>query len=242
MAKQRVKSYILGALLCGALAGTEVVAATDIPQLTTTSWRLTGIQAGRAMPTPEFNSGVSTYRYQMVFSGQNLSVRGGCNALNANYQLGQQGEIQLSSFMSTKRACEQPLMAADNELANMLAGMSVMNVSGLDMTLTNGMQSLIFKGTPFNKPAEGAQVTTKFIELRATPKFIQWRYARYNADAIQTNRNAPWKSSGYKGIQGFKPLANMRYIVRVKEVRNGKRISWISDQIIESEDLRIMPR
>ena len=201
--------------------------------LTSMKWQLVSIaQKGKSSNT-SLNAGTAANRFNFLFKNGRLSINGGCNNLGGAYTLTLGNGMALGPMMSTKRACAQQLMEADNEILSYLSGITNYAINGRALTLITAFQQrLVLKGTPTANTRYGSEGVRKFIEIRNTDEGLQWREAKYNSNWIRIKDNAAWETV-FPGIQGFVPENNRQYIVRIFEYLDPetRQAVWVKDMI-----------
>ena len=151
--------------------------ATPTPDTATTlvayQWQLasatdaSGQSIAALFPTPDKPLGLQ-------FADGRLGVTGGCNRLNAGYQLLDSAQMQVSPGMSTMMACPPPLANADAAIARFLAGTLQVAVEGeagapqLRLAAADG-STLTFSGTPTPETRFGGPGTRAFLEVSPEP-------------------------------------------------------------------------
>ena len=108
------------------------------------------------------------------FGDGRLSVTGGCNRMNAGYQLLDSVQMQVSQGMSTMMACPPPLANADAAFAKFLTGILQVAVEGeagapqLRLASADGT-TLTFGGTPTPETRFGGPGARAFLEVSPEP-------------------------------------------------------------------------
>lgn len=198
------------------------------------NWSLSTVQYGKGAPTASLKAGIPANRYKLTFSGDAISLQGGCNAAGSSFKLSSPDKMATGQWMSTKRACmETSLMRADSEVTGLLSSVSNYQLNGQRLTLSGGGNALVFNGTATDATRYEGEGVRKFIEVRNTVQGLSWREATYDSRWIQNNKNAPWIQGNFPGIRDFKPEANMAYTVRINEFRDqatGKAV-WVKDMV-----------
>ena len=206
--------------------------ATPTPDTATTlvayQWQLASATdaAGQSIaalfPTPDKPLGLQ-------FADGRLGVTGGCNRLNAGYQLLDSAQMQVSQGMSTMMACPPPLANADAAFARFLAGTLQVAVEGeagspqLRLAAADG-STLTFSGTPTPETRFGGPGARAFLEVSpepcvapapATPRCLMVRDRHFDEQGLASGTPGDWRALP-EGIEGYAPVAGEQHVVRVK--------------------------
>ena len=209
-------------------------------ELTSKNWQLVSVaQSGKSTRTT-LNAGPAANRYKFAFKDGRLAISGGCNNISGSYALSPNNRIAFGPMMSTKKACIESLMHADNEILSYISGITDYSINGRALTLTTAFkQRLVLKGTATPETQYGSQGVRKFIEINNTDQGLQWREAKYNSNWIRIQDNAPWETI-YPGIEGFVPRNNYHYIVRINEYSDPQTLQkvWVKDMVTTTGIIR----
>ncbi len=173
-------------------------------------------------PTPDKPLGVQ-------FADGRLNVTGGCNRMNAGYQLLDSAQMQVSQGMSTMMACPPPLANADAAFAKFLAGTLQVAVEGeagapqLRLTAADG-STLTFSGTPTPETRFGGPGTRAFLEVSPKPceapapsarPCLMVRDRHFDENGLASGTPGEWRALP-EGIEGYTPVEGEQHVVRVK--------------------------
>ena len=173
-------------------------------------------------PTPDKPLGVQ-------FADGRLNVTGGCNRMNAGYQLLDSAQMQISQGMSTMMACPPPLANADAAFAKFLAGTLQVAVEGeagapqLRLTAADG-STLTFSGTPTPETRFGGPGTRAFLEVSPKPceapapsarPCLMVRDRHFDENGLASGTPGEWRALP-EGIEGYTPVEGEQHVVRVK--------------------------
>ncbi|QTF90899.1 META and DUF4377 domain-containing protein [Halomonas sp. BM-2019] len=190
------------------------------------------------------------------FSEGRLSVRGGCNNLNASFELDDQGHLNTTRPVSTKMACEPALMQADAAVIELLGGEPLQaqvtggDAANLQLTAGNGTV-LAFKGEPTAETRFGGPGERMFLEIAPQrvdcnhpliPDFqcLQTREIRFDEDGLRSGEPGEWQVL-YEEIEGFTHTPGHRNVLRVyrytRETTPADASStvFVLDMVVESE-------
>lgn len=202
-------------------------------------WSLQTLQSNQHTTT-QLNSGLAANRVKITFNNNKLLYQGGCNRSFSSIQITPSGKMKVGRMVSTRMACpDRRLMKTDHEINSYLSKITTYQHTGNTLKLISDQQQLTFSGK-LKSPPPSVKSTQKFIEIKSTSASIVWREAKYNSKWIQTNKQSSWRKTGYRGIDGFTPMAQHHYIVRIKEFRDPttQQIKWTKDMIVRSGILR----
>ena len=212
-----------------AVASAPVAPAPDTATtLVAYQWQLTtatdaaGQSIAALFPTPDKPLGIQ-------FGDGRLGVTGGCNRLNAGYQLLDSAQMQVSPGMSTMMACPPPLANADAAFARFLTGTLQVAVEGeagapqLRLAAADG-STLTFSGTPTPETRFGSPGTRAFLEVStqpcvapapSTPPCLMVRDRHFDEQGLASGTPGEWRALP-EGIEGYTPVAGEQHVVRVK--------------------------
>ena len=237
-------SFVLSGVLLSGCGSTMAVseggangmqAPSVIQSLAAMNWSLSTVQYEKNAPTANLKAGIPTKRYTLNFSGDSISLQGGCNTAGSHFQLSSPDKMTVGEWRSTRRAClEDALMRADSEVTGLLSSVSNYRLNAQRLTLSGGGNTLVLNGTATDVTRYKGEGVRKFIEVRNTRKGLSWRVATYDNRWIQDNKNAPWIQGNFPGIRDFKPEMNMAYTIRINEFRDSSlgQAVWVKDMVI----------
>ncbi|PID44300.1 MAG: hypothetical protein CSB47_11355 [Proteobacteria bacterium] len=248
---KRLSYCVISALFLSA-CGSNTIKATpgSVPQgcaatasaadtLASMVWRLHSVKDASGVTSTRLKAGDPANRYSVTIKNGDLGLNGGCNIMGGSVTLGPNNRFSVGPMFSTYRACPGTLMQSDSEVSNYIAKMSryAVNQHTLVLSAPDGW-ALTFTGTPTDETKYGAKGVRKFIELQSTKQGIRWREVKYDSQWIRIKDNAPWQSN-FPGIQGFTPMMNTHYIVRLHEYVDPKTRQkvWVKDMVTMSGNL-----
>jgi heat shock protein HslJ len=226
-------------------------AALDAQALAAAHWRLTGAvdAAGRRI---EALFPAADQRLQLEFSGDRLSVSGGCNRMTGRYAL--TGErFEVGALAQTKKFCGGgALMAADDAIGARLAvpGTLVRGDGGTLVLTTAGGDRLTFSGEPTAAARHGGEGERVFLEVapQRVPcphamipdhRCLHVRELRYDANGLRQGEGE-WRFL-YQEIEGYTHAPGVRNVLRVDRFdvadppADGSSVAWVLDMVVESE-------
>ncbi len=233
-------------------APTPDTAATLVANL----WQLQSATDGAGQsiaaffPTPDKPMGVQ-------FADGRLSVTGGCNRMNAGYQLLDSAQMQVSQGMSTMMACPPLLANADAAFAKFLTGTLQVAVEGeagaphLRLAAADG-STLTFSGTPTPETRFGGPGTRAFLEVSpepcvapapSAPPCLMVRDRHFDEKGLASGTPGEWRALP-EGIEGYAPVAGEQHVVRVKRFEqagtagNAPTEHFVLDLIIETRTVQ----
>ena len=188
------------------------------------------------------------------FSANRLSIQGGCNPMVAGYQIGADGQLNVSRMASGMMACEPALMQSDAALAALLAQpLKVDLVGGASPVLSLGAPRgevlvLIGQATPESLYGPAAVI---FLEVAAQPvactnpfnaakTCLQVRDRAFDSQGLPAGTPSAWRPL-YESIDGYTHKPGIRNVLRVKRFpRNAAPASsppvlYVLDLVVESE-------
>lgn len=194
--------------------------------------------------------------FEFRFAGARLSIHGGCNPLAGAYALDPDGRLRVGRLASGMRACEAPLMRADEALAALLARPLAIEVTEgpsprARLTSPPGT-TLVLLGRPTPEARYGAGAVV-FLEVAARripctnpltseTTCLQFRERRFDEKGIAVGVPGPWRPL-YATIEGYAHQDGVRNVLRVKRFdRGGARAdaatsTYVLDLVVESEVL-----
>lgn len=225
--------------------------ALDVQALGAAHWRLTGAvdaAGGRIealFPAPDGP-------LQLDFTGDRISVGGGCNRMTGPYTLvGERFEV--GALAQTKKFCGGgALMAADEAIAARLAGAGTL-VRGDGDTLvltTAGGDRLTFTGTPTAAARHGGTGERVFLEVapQRVPcphamipdhRCLHVRELAFDADGLREGEGE-WRFL-YQEIEGYTHTPGVRNVLRLDRFEvadppaDGSSVAYVLDMVVESE-------
>ena len=232
--------------------------ATPTPDAATTlvayQWQLASATdaAGQSIaalfPTPDKPLGLQ-------FADGRLGVTGGCNRLNAGYQLLDSAQMQVSQGMSTMMACPPPLANADAAIAKFLSGTLQVDIEGetgapqLRLAAADG-NMLTFSGTPTPETRFGGPGTRAFLEVSPEPcaapsasPCLMVRDRHFDEQGLASGTPGEWRALP-DGIEGYTLVAGEQHVVRVKRFEQAATAGgnptehFVLDLIIETRTVQ----
>lgn len=213
--------------------GKPMGVSTNSAALTAMNWTLAGIQRGKGAASGQLQAGIPASRYGLSFTQDGVQLLGGCNVAGSQFTLAAADKISFGLWRATKRACQQPLMQADSEVLALLSAVTDYQVTGQQLTLSGGGNTLSFNGKATDASRYGSEGVRRFIDVKNTAQGLLWREAKYDSHWIRINKDAPWTTGNFPGIQNFSAEPGMEYTVRIKEYRDpatGKAV-WVKDLV-----------
>jgi heat shock protein HslJ len=233
------------------------------------------VSASAAAPTPDTATTLVAYQWQLKqatdAAGQSIAalfltpdkplgllvadgrinVTGGCNRINAGYQLLDSAQIQVRQGMSTMMACPLPLMQADAAIARFLSGtlqVAVESEAGapqLRLAATDG-STLTFSGTPTPETRFGGPGTRAFLEVSPEPcvapapsarPCLMVRERHFDEQGLASGTPGEWRAL-HDGIEGYTPVAGQQHVLRVKRFEQAGTEHFVLDMIIETRTIQ----
>jgi heat shock protein HslJ len=234
-------------------AETAPVAMELGPTLLAYQWKLeSAVDAGgqsiaALFPGPENLLGLE-------FASGRLGVMGGCNRINAGFQLVEVSKLQLGPATSTMMGCPQPLAAADEAIASFLSGTLQAQLQGdadapvLRLSAVDG-RVLDFKGTPTPETRFGGPGTRAFLEVsdqpcdsphRAAPACLNVRDRHFDEQGLPSGNPGEWRALP-GGIEGYTPSPGQQQVVRVKRFEpagSEPGVHYVFDMVVESRTVQ----
>jgi len=185
------------------------------------------------------------------FGDGRLSVTGGCNRMNAGYQLLDSVQMQVSQGMSTMMACPPPLANADAAFAKFLTGILQVAVEGeagapqLRLASADGT-TLTFGGTPTPETRFGGPGARAFLEVSPEPcvapapsarPCLMVRDRHFDEQGLASGTPGEWRALP-DGIEGYTPVAGEQHVVRVKRFEQAGTEHFVLDLIIETRTIQ----
>ncbi len=189
------------------------------------------------------------------FADGRLAVRGGCNNLNASYELGADGQLNTTRPVSTMMACESALMQADAAVSELLGEPLQAEATGgdaasLQLTAANGTV-LVFKGQPTPQTRFGGPGERVFLEVAPErvacnhpliPDFkcLQVREISFDENGLRGGEPGEWQPL-YEEIEGFTHVEGQRNVLRLDRYTreqtpaDASSIVYVLDMVVESE-------
>ena len=189
------------------------------------------------------------------FADGRLAVRGGCNNLNASYELGADGQLTTTQAASTMMACEPALMQADAAVGELLGGSFAVEATGgdaasLKLTAANGTV-LVFKGQPTPQTRFGGPGERVFLEVAPQRvacshplipdyKCLQVREISFDENGLRSGEPGEWQPL-YEEIEGFTHVEGQRNVLRLDRYTrettpaDASSIVYVLDMVVESE-------
>lgn len=194
--------------------------------------------------------------FVLRFKQGNVSVKGGCNTMNARWRLSPQNALTVARTVSTKMACEPALMAADAAMAQALEQPLQARVEtaagGAAATLhlvTSTQQTLSFDGRRTLTSQFGAP-TRVFLEVAAqrvpcTPALqppttcLQVREIRFDDKGLRVGEPGPWRAfygeiAGYTHEPGTANVLRINRYTRQKPPADASAYVYELDMVVES--------
>jgi heat shock protein HslJ len=234
-------------------AATAAPVALELgPTLSAYRWQLesavdaSGQSIAALFPGPENLLGLE-------FGSGRLGVTGGCNRINAGFQLVEVSKLQLGPATSTMMGCPPPLAAADQAIASFLSGTLQAELQGessaplLRLSAADG-RVLDFKGTPTPETRFGGPGTRAFLEVstepcgpphEAAPACLKVRDRYFDAQGLQSGEPGEWRTMP-GGIEGYSPSPGQQQVVRVKRFEKAAAsggeptVHFVFDMVVES--------
>jgi heat shock protein HslJ len=194
--------------------------------------------------------------FVLRFRDGGVSVKGGCNTMNARWRLSPQNALTVGRMTSTQMACEPALMAADAAMAKALEQPLQARVEtaagGASATLhlvTSTQQTLRFDGHRTLTSQFGAP-TRVFLEVAAqrvpcTPALqppttcLQVREIRFDDKGLRVGEPGPWRAfyseiAGYTHEPGTANVLRINRYTRQKPPADASAYVYELDMVIES--------
>jgi heat shock protein HslJ len=189
----------------------------------------------------------------LEFASGRVGVTGGCNRINAGFQLVEIGKLQMGPATSTMMGCPPPLAAADAAIASFLSGTLQSQLQGetsapvLRLTAADG-RVLDFQGTPTPETRFGGPGTRAFLEVStdpcdpphdAAPGCLRVRDLHFDEQGLRSGEPGEWRALP-EGIEGYAPTPGQQQVVRVKRFEvpaaagGEPAVHFVFDMVVES--------
>lgn len=225
-------------------------AAPDARQLGARHWQLAEAVDARGARIDALQPGADG-RLQLDFSGDALSVSGGCNRMHAGYAL-EGARLNVGPMAQTEMHCEGGGMAADEAISARLTGGALsLTLEGERLRLvTTGGDRLAFDGIPTADARYGGEGERVFLEVAAQrvpcqhplmPDYrcLHVRDVHYDEGGLKTG-TGDWRFL-YQDIEGYTHRPGTREVLRLKRYRiaqapaDGASLVHVLDMVVESE-------
>jgi len=191
--------------------------------------------------------------FVLRFDGARIAVQGGCNRLSGAWRLSPQDRLEIGRLASTQKACEPPLMAADQAMVAALAAPLQVRVdAGEPPTLhlaAADRQTLSFGGRRTSKSLYGAP-TRIFLEVAAqrvacSPALqppgtcLQVRELRFDDKGLRVGTPGPWRAFhgeivGYTHEPGVSNVLRVNRFKRPQPPADAPAYVYELDLVVES--------
>jgi heat shock protein HslJ len=201
-------------------------------------------------------SGLSVpgHAFVLRFDARRLAVSGGCNNMSGDWRLDSRGRLAVGRLVSTMKACEPALMAADKALAAVLAqrlAVKLDTAAGQTLQLSSAQQqTLLLAGQPTLESLYGAP-TRVFLEVAAQTvpcqpgagaptQCLQVRERRFDDKGLRIDPPGEWRAF-YGSIEGYTHTPGVRNVLRLKRYQRTQPPADVSsyihvlDLVVESE-------
>ena len=227
----------VGAFMCsGAGASTQAspprrtADAALVRALQDHEWTLQAAVDGAGKPVDALL--VPGHPFVMRFDGTRAAVQGGCNLWSSAWRLSPRNDLTFGRAVTTRKACEQSLMAADDAMAAALgAPLQARVEAGATPALrlvSKERQTLTFSGRRTSKSLYGAP-TRIFLEVAAqrtpcTPALqppttcLQVRELRFDDKGLRVGEPGPWKPF-YGELVGYTHEPGTSNVLRVNRFK-----------------------
>jgi heat shock protein HslJ len=170
--------------------------------------------------------------FVMRFDGTRAAVQGGCNLWSSAWRLSPQNSLTFGRAVTTRKACEQSLMAADSAMAAALAAPLQARVEGgaepVLQLVSKERQTLTFSGRRTSKSLYGAPKRI-FLEVAAqrtpcTPALqppttcLQVRELRFDDKGLRVGEPGPWRAF-YSEIAGYTHEPGVSNVLRINRFK-----------------------
>lgn len=193
------------------------------------------------------------------FAGGRIDVEGGCNRMNAGFQIDGERQLKAGRFAATMMACEAPLMNADAALSALLSEplrIDVLSVAPppprLRWVFAAG-QTLVLSGQATPESLYGA-ATRVFMEVAAQriacknplndeTMCLQVRERRFDAQGLAVLPHGEWRPL-FEAIDGYAHRAGERTVLRLKQFQRGAVAAgtpdrvYVLDLVVETETVK----
>lgn len=232
----------------GAVAPTQ---ATTVQVLQDHAWMLQSATTARGVPIEALQ--LPKHALVLKFDAARISIQGGCNAMNAAWQLSTGGQLSTEHLVSTKKACEDALMAADQALAELLSQPLAVSIAPGQvpmLTLTTPSRDVLrFDGraTPQSLYGEPERI---FLEVAAhtmpcasggqETRCLQVRERRYDEHGLRIDPPGDWQVfhgsiEGYTHEDGVRNVLRINRYAREPTAADPSRHLYMLDLVIETE-------
>ena len=192
--------------------------------------------------------------FVVSFDGARVAIQGGCNQMNGNWRVSPQGQLMISRLAASMKACEPPLMQADEALAALLAQpLATQLTPGAAPSLRLSSpknETLVLSGQPTLKSLYGAP-TRIFLEVApqtvpcqpgagAPTQCLQVRERRYDTQGLRIDPPGQWRAF-YDRIDGYTHTPGMRNVLRIDRYTRSKVPTdasaqvYVLDLVVETE-------
>lgn len=226
--------------------------AIDAQALAAAHWRLaeavdaSGNRIDALFPAPD-------QALQLDFSGDRISISGGCNQMRGRYTLSGD-RLAVGAMAQTKKFCGGgALMAADEAIGARFAGPATLAREGDRLVVTTaGGDRLAFDAVPTAQTKYGSEGETIFMEvapqrvpchhpLMPTYQCLHVRELTY--DQGRKTAAGDWQFL-YQNIEGYTHEPGIRNVLRVKRYKvanppaDASSIAYVLDLVVESEAVK----
>lgn len=192
--------------------------------------------------------------FVMTFDGARLGIRGGCNQLVGSWRLAAAGTMAIGRLAETMKACDAPLMQADEAMSSALKEPMTMQLApGPAPSLrlsTATQQVLTFSGQPTLRSLYGTpariflEVAARTVDCKlpsgAVSICLQVRDVRFDDKGLRQGPPGQWRPFA-GNIEGFTHTPGVRSVLRIDRYRRKPASAdqpaalYVLDMVVESE-------
>jgi heat shock protein HslJ len=197
---------------------------------------------------------VPGHPFVIHLEGERIGIQGGCNQLSGGWQLNPRSQLKVGPLASTMKACEAPLMAADQAMALLLAQPLQASVEPGQAPrlhlLSPERQMLSFVGQRTPQSLYGAptriflEVAPQRVACTPTPMppttCLQVRERQFDDQGLRVGEPGPWQTF-YGEIEGYTHQPGVRNVVRINRFKrppppaDASAYVYVLDLVVESE-------
>ncbi|MCD7099910.1 META and DUF4377 domain-containing protein [Stenotrophomonas sp. MMGLT7] len=193
---------------------------------------------------------------QLDFGDGRVAVSNTCNRMSGGYAL-DGSRLRVERLVSTEMACEPPLMALDQAVAQRLqaplelATETAGDAPTLTLTAADGTV-LAFHGVATAATRYGGEGQTVFLEVAAQSPPCQQplvsgkpclsvREVHYDEHGLRSGEPGPWQNF-HETIEGYRHEPGVRNVLRVKRYAvkdppaDGAAQAYVLDMVVEAEN------
>lgn len=221
-------------LILAACASSSTTSGGD--ELTTSQWELTS-WTGHEIPNGKGTDGGEPVVLNFKDDGKEASVSGRawCNRFNAPYVLRDDGRLTIGHAAATRMACVGKAMEFESAFLDKLQALDRYSIKGKTLKLF-AVDGEVMSLQARDKVSADAKV--KFVYVAAEQVKCSAGVMQMMCLQVRERKEDPWQL-WYSGIQGFTPMPDTEYRLRIVEERvanppaDASTIKWTLDLVVE---------